>query len=200
MTRKISLLVMMLVALLAAACGGGAAGGGGGGGVTLSETYDSNGVTFKYPSGWVVDPNSSTGVSIASAQAALDALNAGSAADVNLAAGQYAISVLPFTGDEVQAMAVTDPKALVSMMATGITGGEASGITFGDAAEATINGKPGARATGSNDKVDLQMVAINMGDSGFAVVFAIAPKGEMGTLNNTFNPMLDTLALTAAAG
>lgn len=196
MIHKSALLLLVIVALLIAACGG----GGGGGGVTLSETYNANGVSFRYPGGWVIDSDSPTSVSIASTQATLDALDAGSAADLSLTAGQYAITVLPFSGDELQVMSVTDPKSLLTMMAVGITGGESLGFKFGEVAEATINGNPGARVNGASDKIDVQIVAVNMGTSGYAVVFAMAPKGDMGALNNTLNPLLDTLSLTMASG
>jgi hypothetical protein len=199
MNRKISFLLIAVVALMLAACGGGAAPGGGTTSTTLSETYNSDGITFKYPSGWVVEPAASAGgpIIIANNQASLDASQSGSATTVS--AGQQYIILLPFTGESFQALSsvVTSPVDLLNQIGTGMT--STSGVTLGTPTELTIGGKAAAKASGSGDIGDTTLIAINIGDAGYVMVVGGAAKGEMGNLDGTLNAVAETVAVTPAS-
>lgn len=202
MIRKTSFLLVALMALMLAACGGGGNTGGGGNAssTTLSETYDANGISFKYPSGWVVEPAAAEGgpVIIANNQATLDAAKSGGT--TSIAAGQQFIIVLPFVGETFQAMSavVSSPVDLLTQMGPAMSGGE-SGLTLGTPTEATIGGKPAAKASGSSDSGDAQLIAINVGDQGYMMVMGGAGKGEMGNLDATLNALAESITVTPAS-
>jgi hypothetical protein len=200
MIRKLSVILSVAMAMMLAACGGGT-GGGGGGGVTLGETFDADGLTFKYPTGWVVSPSAGPGtpISIANSQATLDANGAGTAP--KLSAGQQGIVIIPLTGQQFTAMkaVAATPIDLLKTMTPGLSAQE-DGITFSDPAEATIGGKPGAKATGSGSAADATILAINMGDDvGYVLLIGAAAKGEMGSLEGTLNGVAESIGLKPAS-
>src|SRR5262245_46932462 len=109
MVRKLSFLLIGAIALMLAACGGGGGGAttnGNASGVSLNETYDADGVSFKYPTGWVVQKPAAPGgpVMLGNNQAALDSVGG---TDLKAASGQQGIVVYPFTGAAFQAMSAT---------------------------------------------------------------------------------------------
>ncbi len=197
MIRKTSFLLVAVMALLLAACGGAAAPGSGT--TTLSETYNSDGITFKYPSGWVVEPAAVAGgpIIIANSQATLDAAKLGTATTVT--AGQQYIILLPFTGESFQALSsvITSPVDLLNQIGTGML--STSGVALGTPTELTIGGKAAAKASGTGDIGDTTLIAINIGDTGYVMVVAGAAKGEMGNLEGTLNAVAETVAVTPAS-
>jgi len=198
MTRKFSLMFIGLVALMLAACGGGGnTGGGGGGGVSLTETFDGDEVMFKYPSGWVISPPAGPGgpISVANNQAALDAATTGS--NVTVASGQQMVMVMPLTGDAAAAMTALgdSPIALLTTVVSTMNSAE---LTFGEPTETTIGGNPAARASGSGDGGDGQVIAINMGDAGYVFVIGATGKGEMSSFEGTLNAVTESVSLKAA--
>jgi len=197
MARKLSFLLIGLVALMVAACGGG---GTGGGGVSLTETYNADGVTFKYPSGWVVQAPSAPGgpVSLANNQAALDAAQVATTAQVT--SGQQIVAVFPFTGETFAAMSagISSPLQLLQQMGPAMSSADV-GLTFGEPAETTIGGKPAARSSGSSDAGDGTLIAINMGDAGYVLVMGATGKGEMGNFEATLNALAESVSITAAS-
>jgi predicted Zn-dependent protease len=199
MIRKTGLLLMVLVALLMAACGG-AGGGGGGGALTLSETFEQEGLTFKYPSGWVTDSDSESGtVFLANSQ---DALNlAGAVTDeLTVPAGQQIVVFFAIPAELAAALGPTgtSPADILNSMATGLTGGEGA-MTVGDVTETTIGGQPAARASATSDAADAQIIVRSYGDDGFLMMMAGTAKGEMGQLEATLNAIAES-ATVAASG
>jgi hypothetical protein len=198
MIRKISFLLMAVMALMLAACGGGAPPGGNASSANLSETYNADGISFKYPSGWVVEPAAAPGgpVILANNQASLDAAQTGIA---TVTAGQQYIIVLPFTGESFQALSsvVTSPVDLLNQIGTGMI--STSGVTLGTPTELTIGGKAAAKASGTGDVGDTTLIAINIGDAGYVMVVGGAAKGEMSNLDGTLNAVAESLTVTAPA-
>jgi hypothetical protein len=196
MTRKLSILAIGVLAFLLAACGGGGGGTGGGGTTTLDQTYNQDGLSFKYPTGWVTGGGAGQAY-VASNQAALDKAQSGE--DVpSLNAGDRVVAVLSFGSETASLMGATSPVELLRSMAQSFS--DASlGVTLGEPTEATIGGKPAARVAGSNDNLDAHLIVINLGDSGYAMVMGIAPKGEMSGFESTLNGITETVTVTPAA-
>jgi hypothetical protein len=199
MVRKISFLLVALVALLLAACGGGGAGtttNNTSSAATLSETYDADGITFKYPSGWVVQAAAAPGapIMLANGQATLDALSTGS--NTAAASGQQAIVILPLTGDSAAALTATatTPIDLLKQMGPGMASG-GGGFTLGDPTEVTIGGNPAAQATGTGDSGDGKIIMLKLGDTGYAMVMGVTAKGELGNIEGTVDGVAATVAV-----
>src|SRR5215216_3812053 len=98
MVRKLSFLLIGAIALMLAACGGGGGGtttNGSASSASLNETYDADGVSFKYPTGWVVQKPAAAGgpITLGNNQATLDSFGAGTT--TKAASGQQAIIVYP---------------------------------------------------------------------------------------------------------
>src|SRR5690242_4976344 len=103
MTRKLSILMIGLLAFLLVACGGG---GGSGGSLSLDQTFNQNGLSFKYPAGWVSDGESGQAY-VASNQSLLD--NAQSTDVPTLKAGERIVAMLVFDAQTVSAIGSTSP-------------------------------------------------------------------------------------------
>ena len=127
----------------------------------------------------------------------MDAAKSGST--TSLAAGQQLITVLPLTGATFQALSATvsSPVDLLDQMGPAISDTE-SGLTFGAPTETTIAGKPAARSSASSDNGDGQLIAINLGDAGYAIVVGAAGKGEMSSLEPTLNAVAESVGVTAS--
>lgn len=196
MVRKLGLILVSLIAVMLAACGGGAAGGGGGT-VALDQTYNADGVTFKYPSGWVTQGSGASGPIFAANNQ--DTLTAAQSGDTtSLKAGQQIITILtlPSAVNTTGAMTEID---LLKQMTTGMTGAAGAPV-LGEPTAATIGGKPAARATGTGDSGDGTAIIINQGDAGYVIIFGIAAKGEMSNLDGILNGVADSLTVTAPTG
>lgn len=199
MIRKLGLVLVSLAAVLLAACGGGGGAGGGGGTVALDQTYNADGLSFKYPSGWVTEAAGDGGpVYLANNQAALDAAKA-STSTLNLAAGQQAVVIFPIPAELASAMGSTNLVDLLKTMSQSISGTEGA-PTFGEPAEVTIGGKAGARMSGTGDSADAQVIMLNLGDSGYLMVFGVTPKGDISKLEPVLNGIAEGASLTAATG
>jgi hypothetical protein len=202
MVRKLSLLLITAIALMLAACGGG-------GGTTtnntsssaLSETYDAGGLSFKYPSGWVVQaPDADVpggAVMLGNSQTTLNAMTADGSTKAE--SGQQAIMIIPVVGDAFTAMsaAVSSPVDLLKMMGPSMSAG-ANGLTFGDPTEATVGGNPAAKASGTSDSGDGKLIAIKVGDAGYVLVMGVTAKGEMGNLESTVDGLAETVTVKAS--
>ncbi|KAB2853864.1 MAG: hypothetical protein F9K46_17760 [Anaerolineae bacterium] len=196
MIRKFGLVLVCLAAVFLAACGGGSSGGGA---VTLDQTFDADGLSFKYPSGWVTEATGDGGpVYLANSQAALDAAKA-STSTLNLAAGQQAVVIFPIPAELASAMGGTTLIDLLKTMSQSIAGTEGA-PTFGEPTEATIGGKTGARMAGTSDSADAQIIMLNLGDSGYLMVFGVTPKGDISKLEPVLNGIAEGANLTAATG
>jgi hypothetical protein len=203
MLRKLSLFLLTSIALMLAACGGGGGGGtttnNNASSVNLSETYDANGVTFKYPSGWVVQSpegaaaGSMAPIMLANSQAALDGSSTGAAPQVT--SGQQAILVLPLVGETAQAVtaAYKTPADLLKQMGPSMASSE-SGLALGEPTDTTVGGNSAAQASGSGDKADTKMVAIKIGD-GYVLVVGITAKGELGNLEGVVDGLAGSVAV-----
>ena len=198
MVRKLSLFLLTAIALMLAACGGG------GGGTTtnnassvnLGETYDADGLSFKYPSGWVVQKPGAPGapVTLANSQDSLTAL--GATSTTKAASGQQAVIVMPFVGDAAKAMAATvsSPIDLLKQMSSNLSGGDTN-IKFGDPTEATVGGNTAAKATGTGDAGDGKIIVIKVGDAGYVLVMGVTAKGELGNLEGTVDGLAETVTV-----
>lgn len=196
MIRKFGLVLVCLAAVLLAACGGG---GGGGGTVTLDQTYNADGLSFKYPSGWVTEGSGQDApVFLGNSQAALDAGKA-SSETLSLAAGQQVVTVFPIPAELASIMGGTDVKQLLSTMSESIASTEGA-PTFGEPTDVTIGGKAGARMSGTSDNVDAQVIMLNLGDTGFLMVFGVTPKGDISKLEPVLNGIAESATLTGASG
>jgi len=199
MARKLSFLLIGLIAFTLAACGGATGGGGSASSVSLSESYNSDGITLKYPAGWVIEGAAAPGgpIILANNQATLDVAKSGTT--TSIAAGQQVIFVLPFVGETFQALSavVKSPVDLLTQMGPAMSSAE-SGLTFGTPTETTVGGKAAARASGSSDNGDAQIIAINLGDSGYIMVMGGTGKGEMGGLEGTLNAVAESVNVAAS--
>jgi hypothetical protein len=201
MLRKLSFLLVGAIALMLAACGG----GGGtttnntSSGASLNETYDADGVSFKYPTGWVVQKPAAPGgpITLGNNQATVDAM--GASATTKAASGQQAIIVYPFVGEAFTAISATvaSPIDLLKQMGPAMSSGD-SGVKFGDPVEATIGGNPAAKATGTGDAGDGKIIVIKVGDSGYVMVMGVTAKGELGNMEATVDGLAETVAVKAA--
>lgn len=197
MIRKSSLVLVCLAAVLLAACGGG--GGGGGGSVTLDQTYNADGLSFKYPSGWVTEGTGQDApVFLGNSQAALDAGKA-SSETLSLAAGQQVVTVFPIPTELASMMGSTDVKQLLTTMSQSIASTEGA-PTFGEPTDVTLGGKAGARMSGTGDNVDAQVIMLNLGDTGYLMVFGVTPKGDISKLEPVLNGIAESASLTPASG
>lgn len=203
MVRKLSLFLVTAIALMLAACGGGGGGtttNNSASSVSLDQSYDADGISFKYPTGWVVKAPAATGgpITLANSQGTLDAM--GADGTTKAAAGQQAIVIMPFTGQAFTAMSATikSPIDLLKQMAPGMSSGN-NGLKFGDPVEATVGGNPAAKATGTSDAGDGQIIVIKVGDVGYVLVMGVTAKGEMGNLQGTVDGLAGTIAVKAAS-
>jgi hypothetical protein len=198
MLRKLPLFLLVAIGLMLAACGG----GGGGtttnnaSSVSLSETYDGDDVSFKYPSGWVVQAPAAPGgpVMLANNQAALDAMSA--SGTTTAASGQQAVIVMPFVGDAGAAITATasSPMDLLKQMIPSMSSGT-NNITFGDPTEATIGGNTAARATGTGDSGDGKIIVIKVGDAGYVLVMGVTAKGELGNIEGSVDGLAESITV-----
>ena len=200
MVRKLSFLLIGVIALMLAACGGGGGTTGNASSASLNETYDADGVSFKYPTGWVVQKPAAAGgpITLANNQATLDVLGAGDTTKAT--SGQQAIIVYPFVGDTFKAMSATikSPIDLLNQMAPAMSSGD-TGLKFSDPVEATVGGNAAAKATGTSDAGDGKIIVIKAGDAGYILVMGVTAKGELGNLEGTVDGLAETVAVKLAA-
>jgi hypothetical protein len=200
MIRKLSFLLIGAIALTLAACGGGGGGTTTNGSASLNETYDADGVSFKYPTGWVLQKPAAAGgpITLANNQATLDVMGAGNT--TKAASGQQAIIVYPIVGAAFTAMSagIASPIDLLKQMAPAMSSGE-NGLTFGDPVEATVGGNAAAKATGTSDAGDGKIIVIKAGDAGYVLVMGVTAKGELGNIEGIVDGLADTVAVKPAA-
>ncbi|MEO8609616.1 MAG: hypothetical protein ABI690_17120 [Chloroflexota bacterium] len=202
MVRKLSFLLIGMVALMLAACGGGGGTGtnGNASSAALDQSYDADGVTFKYPTGWVVQKPAAPGgpITLGNNQATLDVLGAGNSTKAE--SGQQAIIIYPFVGDAFKAISatITAPIDLLKQMAPAMSSGD-NGLKFGDPVEATVGGNPAAKATGTSDAGDGKIIVIKAGDVGYVLVMGVTAKGELGNIEGTVDGLAETVAVKPAS-
>jgi hypothetical protein len=159
--------------------------------IALSQTYSASGLIFNYPAGWKVN-DSTSAVLIANTQAALDAMQI-SSGSFNLQSGQVGASLVMLPMSQLKSLGadVTPVEVLKQIKAPASVG------QFGDASATTIgSSKSAARAAGSNATTDLLMVAVKIGENGYALVIAASAKGELSHYEPTLDAILDTIRYT----
>jgi hypothetical protein len=160
--------------------------------IALSQTYSASGLIFNYPGGWTVNADSASAVRIANNQAALDAMQV-SGSRFNLQSGQFGASMVMIPLSQLKSLGAnfTPVDVLKKISAPAAVG------QFGDASATTIgSSKSAARATGSNATTDLLMVAVKIGENGYALVIAASAKGELSQYEPTLDAILDTIRYT----
>ncbi len=200
MLHLLSVFLMTAIALILTPFGGGESGGttpnGNASSMSLSETYDGDDVSFKYPSGWVVQEPAAAGgpVMLANNQATLDALSA--SGTTTAASGQQAVIVMPFVGDAGAAITATfaSPMDLLNQMIPSMSSGT-NNITFGDPTEAIIGGNTAAKATGTGDSGDGKIIVIKVGDAGYVLVMGVTAKGELGNIEGSVDGLAESITV-----
>lgn len=196
--RNLLIVLSIILSVVLVACGGGDAGS-----VDLSQSItleDELGGTasISYPEGW--SANSDNGLfSMASseellAQAAnsdLPDVSAGEVVAVSMILPAEMASFFVDDGAEVSVAAIAS--AFVADLADETD-------TVNETEETTINDKAAAVVTGTTEGVDIVLVAIEVGEGNYAIVFGATAEGEGGDIRATIEAMAGSLEYTAASG
>lgn len=204
--RSLLFVLSTILSVILVACGGSADGDGSGDGaesVDLSQSLsyeDEMGatVTISYPEGWVSSAENGSAAFATSEEvldmatgADLPAVESGQVVAIMLALPSEMVSFFVEEGEDVSPTAIAN--SFVGDMASDTA-------TIGDVEEATLNGKSAAVVTGSEDGTDLVLVAIDLGDGNYAIIFGATAEGEAGEIRPTIEGMAGSIEYAAAGG
>ncbi len=212
-TRKLFWLVALTVmATIFAACGGDQAAGGdtAGGGddnanassaveLSQTETVDAEefggSISVSYPEGWAFQGEGGA-ILIANSEETLAIEDPASVDEIPAGSVLLTVSIIP--GEMAGAMGLTGdvtPKAIIETFSAFMTGDDMP--EFGDIEELTIDGNPAARMSGSDDKMNATMYAIDKGGN-FTFGFGATRADEAGANAELIQAIIASATFTAS--
>jgi hypothetical protein len=157
---------------------------------SLSQTLTAtNGVTVKYPDGWVaVEENGD--IQIVNSQEALDA--------ADITAGQAGLMLMD---PAIMEYIATEGVELtpVGLLTAYAGSGEDGGMTMGDVTETTVGDKKAARLAINDDKSEGFIMVVQLDESSYIVAMGITAKGELSKFEKTLLDMVSSITYAAPA-